>query len=143
MSGMIAKAGGYYREMFKGARGVTQEDPLSPTIFNVVVYVLVWYWVTVMMESSEEWNGRGQEGRHHNALFYADDGMVASPDPRWIQGDFGTLVGLFDRVGMNNNVGKKFIMVCCPSAYVRRMTGSGPSYRESQWGRIQCTECGE
>ena len=33
---MVARAGGYYGEAFKGARGVTQGDPLSPTIFNVV-----------------------------------------------------------------------------------------------------------
>ena len=34
---MVARAGGYYGEAFKGYRGVTQGDPLSPTIFNVVI----------------------------------------------------------------------------------------------------------
>ena len=34
---MVARAGGYYRKGFKGGRGVTQGDPLSPTIFNVVM----------------------------------------------------------------------------------------------------------
>ena len=38
---MVARAGGYYGEAFKGARGVTQGDPLSPNIFNVVVDVVV------------------------------------------------------------------------------------------------------
>ena len=38
---MVARAGGYYGEAFKGYRGVTQGDPLSPTIFNVVVYAVV------------------------------------------------------------------------------------------------------
>ena len=33
--------GGYYGTGFKGARGVTQGDPLSPTIFNMVVDVVV------------------------------------------------------------------------------------------------------
>ena len=27
-----------------------------------------------------------------------DDGMVAFSDPQWLQGDFSTLVGLFDSV---------------------------------------------
>ena len=34
---MVARAGGYYGTAFQGAREVTQGDPLSPTIFNVVV----------------------------------------------------------------------------------------------------------
>ena len=38
---MAARAGGYNRKAFKGARGVMQGDPLSPTIFNVVVDTFV------------------------------------------------------------------------------------------------------
>ena len=33
---MLERAGGYYGAAFKGARGVTQGDPFSPTILNVV-----------------------------------------------------------------------------------------------------------
>ena len=74
---MVARAGGYYGAAFKGARGVTQGDPLSPTIFNMVVDDVVRQWVTVMAEGAEERGERGQEGRHQNALFYADTVMVA------------------------------------------------------------------
>ena len=42
---MVARAGGYYGEAFKGARGVTLVDPLSPTIFNVVVDAVVRHWI--------------------------------------------------------------------------------------------------
>ena len=38
---MVASAGGYYGDAFKGARVVTQGNPLSPTIFNVVVDAVV------------------------------------------------------------------------------------------------------
>ena len=38
---MVARAGGYYRAAFTGDRGVMQGDPLSPTIFNVVVDAVV------------------------------------------------------------------------------------------------------
>ena len=47
---MVARAGGYYRTGFKGAGGVTQGNPLSPTIFNVVVYAVVLHWVTFSVE---------------------------------------------------------------------------------------------
>ena len=56
----------------------------------------------------------GQEGRHQAALFYANDGMVASSDPGWLQGAFNVLVGLFDRVGLRTNVRKTVGMVCHP-----------------------------
>ena len=42
---MVVRAGGYYGEAFKGDRGVTQGDPLSPTIFNVVVDAVVRHWI--------------------------------------------------------------------------------------------------
>ena len=46
---MVARAGSYYRAAFAGARGVTQGDPLSPTMFNVVLVVVVRHWVSVMV----------------------------------------------------------------------------------------------
>ena len=91
---------------------MTQVYPISSTIFNLVVDVLVRHWVTVRLEVAEERGECGQEGRHHNALFYAEDGMVASLDPRWIQGAFSTLVSLFDKVGLHTNVRKTIKMVC-------------------------------
>ena len=67
---------------FKGNQGVTQGDPLSPTIFNVVVDAVVRHWLSVMVEGAEERGELGQEGMHQNDLFYADDGMVALSDPQ-------------------------------------------------------------
>ena len=91
-----------------------QVDTLSPTIFNVVVDAVARHWVTVMVEGAEERSDHGKEGRHQNALFYADDGMVALSDPQWLQGAFSTLVGLLDKVGLRTNAGKTVGMVCRP-----------------------------
>ena len=74
---------------------MTQGDPLSPTIFKVVVDAVVCHWVTLAVEESDKRGERGKEVRHQAALFYADDGMVASSDPRWLQWAFNDLVGLF------------------------------------------------
>ena len=45
------------------------------------------------------------------ALFYSDDGMVASLDPVWLQVSFNALVGLFNRVGLLTIVRKTVGMV--------------------------------
>ena len=135
----MAQAGGYYGKAFQGERGVKQGDPLSPNIFNVVVDAVVQHWVTGVIAEAEERGELGKEERHQAALFYANAGMVASSDPGWLQGSFKTLVGLFDRVGLHTNVGKKVGMVChpCPAAgnltveeYRRRVTGVGFTYWE-------------
>ena len=57
---MAAKAGGYYGSGSQGFKGVTQGDLLPPTIFNVVVDVVVRHWFTFMVESVEERSGHGQ-----------------------------------------------------------------------------------
>ena len=94
--------------------------------------------MTGVIADAEERGELGKEGRHQAALFYADDGTVASSDLRWLQGAFNTLVGLFDRAGLRKNVGKTVGMVCHPcqaegklseAAHRRRVTGEGPTYR--------------
>ena len=118
----------------------------------MVVDAVVRHWVAVMVEGVEEQGYRGQEVRHNNALFYADNVMVASLDPRWLQGAFSILVGLFDRVGLWTNSRETVGMVCRPfqavgtqleAAYGQWMTVEGPSYREWQKGRMQFRECGD
>ena len=74
---------------------------------------MVSHWVTLETAEAEKRGERGNEGRHQDALLYADDGMVASSDPRWLQWAFYTLVSLFERVGLQTNVGKTVRMVCC------------------------------
>ena len=134
---MVAREGGYYGTAFQRACGVTQGDPLSPTIFNVVVDAVVRHWVKVMVEGAEDRGESGKKGRHQAALFYADDGMVALSEPCWLQDAFSTLVGIFNRVGLRTNVGKTFSMVCLPcqaegtqleASYGRWMTGEGTTY---------------
>ena len=115
---------------------MTQGDPLSPTIFNVLVDAVMQHWVKVVVEGTEERGERGQDVRHQAALFYAEDSMVAFLDPRWLQGAFNTLVGLFDMVGLQKNIGKTVSMVCRPcqaagdqleAAYRILITGEGPT----------------
>ena len=51
---MVARVGVYYGDAFKGALGVTQGDPLSPTNFNVVVDAVVRHWATMALDEAEK-----------------------------------------------------------------------------------------
>ena len=61
---------------------------------------------TVGRTIREQYNGirRSEEGHARltvkAAFFYADDRLVASTDPGWLQTSFDKLTGLFDRVGL-------------------------------------------
>ena len=131
---------------------MTKGEPLSPTIFNVVVDAVVHHWVTMTLGEAEKRGERGNKGRHQAALLYADDGMVASSDPRWLQWAFDTLASLFERVGLRTNAGKTVSIVCRPcqaagthseAACGRSIKGEGPTYWERQKGRVQCRDCGK
>ena len=139
---MVVRAGGYCGTAFKGERGVTQGDPLSSTIFNVVVDAVVRHWVNGLMDEAAAKGETGREDQHQSAVFYAVNGMVISLDPAWLQGAFNVLVTIFDRVGILANVSNTVSMVCHPcragarnrteEAYGRRLTGKGRSYAERQ-----------
>ena len=63
------ESGRILRVDIPGLQGVTQEDPLSRTIFNMVVDVVMRHWVEVMVEVVGIQGKCGQEGRHQNSLF--------------------------------------------------------------------------
>ena len=75
---------------------------------------MVRHWVEVMLESAYKQSGHGQEVRHQNSLFYFDDGKFVSSEPRWIQGAFSALVGMFDGMGLKTNLRKTFGIVFRP-----------------------------
>ena len=60
---MVTRAGGYYGTAFGGERGVTQVNPLSPTIFNVVVDAVVRHWANGIVEEEEARGETGETGR--------------------------------------------------------------------------------
>ena len=129
---MVDCVGGYYQEAFQGFWGVNQRYPFSPTILNVVVDSVVRHWVSLVVWGAGGQGGWGREVPHRSDLFYAYDGLVVSTDPDWLKGGFDTLTRLFDRVGLQNNVGKTVRVLCRPwcavgtkleAAYERQITG--------------------
>ena len=58
-----------------------QGNPLSPTIFNVVVDAVVRHWVNGLVDEAEEKGETGREGRHQSAVFYAETAWSSRRTP--------------------------------------------------------------
>ena len=78
---MVAKAYGYFRRPFKGYQVVTQGDPLSPKIFNVVLDADIHHWVTVVTPTEVGMGGLGLNIIDLLAYFYSEDEFIASTQP--------------------------------------------------------------
>ena len=101
---------GYYGCFFHACRGVTQDGPLSPTIFNLMVDAIVREWERQLVA-----RGLGLDDvRQLFACFYADDGLLAARDPEHLQLAFDLLTALFDRVGLKTNTTKTEAMMFLP-----------------------------
>ena len=78
-------------------------------------------------------------------MFYADDVMVVSKDPEWLQGDINVLIRLFRRVELMENVEKSNTMTChtwaihmgmLEETFSQRSEVEGDTYQESLRRRI-------
>ena len=78
-------------------------------------------------------------------FFYADDRLVASTNPGWLQSEFYTLTGIFGRVGLQKRIRRTVGMIFQPcresrvradEAYTRWMMGEVRSFKEIQQERF-------
>ena len=85
------------------------------------------------------------------AYFYADHGLIALTHLERLQKAFNVLTGLFNWVGLRNNMRNMVSIACQPchtpgrmslAAYEQRTIGMGPIFWERQWRRVACPECG-
>ena len=81
-------------------RGVTKGDPVSPTIFNIVVDAVVRAAPLFL------WTPGGPSWVHmvlvyHNIFFYADYGWIEGRNQIWVQTSLTAMVRMFERVGIH------------------------------------------
>ena len=124
-------------------------DPLSPTIFNMVVDVVIWHWVTLVAGEEAVLDRFGQEIQWLAEFFYTYDGLFVLPRPAWLQAALDVLTVLLDRIGLHNNVNKTVGMVRQTYYIIHqqsetesmwRMTVVGQSFWEQQREIFQCLE---
>ena len=114
----VCWARGNYGKQFKAGRGVTQGGPLSAKLFNILVDAVAREWKRLMRETLD-FGGVGEEEREVMigelfAIFYVDDGYIASRDPDFLQRALDMLVEIFRRTGLETNTAKTQAMVCTP-----------------------------
>ena len=80
---------------------------------------MIWNWVMIVAEEEEGTEGFRKSVQWLAAFFYADDGLLASPQSKLLQVTLYVLTGLFDSVGLNLKFSKTVGMVCQP----RKMGG--------------------
>ena len=103
---MVARAGSYCVNPFKGNPGVTWGYPFYPTIFNTIVYAVISHWVALVAGEEKGTDGFRRAMQWLMALFYADDGILDPPRLDRLQEALGVFMGMFDRVGIHTNVKK-------------------------------------
>ena len=94
---------------------MTQGGPLSAKLFNIIVNAVVHEWLRLMHETLD--NSGGYLTNQIEALFaifYVDDGYIASRDAEFLQEALDILVKTFKRVGLATNTKKTQAMVCTP-----------------------------
>ena len=63
---MVPKSGKYYGHPFIAGRGVTQGDPVSPTLFNIIMYAVVRATLQDICGPQEAQHGFGWSAGEHN-----------------------------------------------------------------------------
>ena len=135
---------------------MTQGGPIYPTILNVVVYVVLQHWVTVVaaMEVVVCPGADGMEffGSYVQRLtdyFYVDDGILALTWAIRLQRE-SDLTELFYCVGLCTNVARMLIMDFHPypalaghssEAYGLLMMGKRYCFRDQLRQRFGCPDC--
>jgi hypothetical protein len=85
------------------------------------------------------------------AIFYIDDAFFASRDAGFLQCALTLLVNLFERVGLQANISKMYMLVCTPGRIRTQLPSE--SYRRMQTGwvtaskwnscDVECHQCGK
>jgi len=147
---VIPKQADFFGTPFCQDSGQITGSVLGPLVFDTVVDSAVRHWMTVMVEDGGASAMTGLAVKQLLLLFHADDGMIASRDPGWLQEALTALVALFRRAGLEINVKKTKVMMCHPgfikthfsdARCKHRITGEGPSPQQLKKTDVACPRC--
>ena len=114
---LVPRSRRYYDRPFKMGQGVTQGDPVPPTIFNIVVNAVVRATLWEVYGPWEALHGLGWPAGNQKIVTYVDDDHVAGRNPIWMQGILTTLVQMFECLVLYTNLGKINSMTYTPDSF--------------------------
>jgi len=147
---VIPKQADFFGMPFCQDSGQITGSVLGPLIFDVVVDSVVRHWMTIVVEDGGTSAMTGLAVKELLLPFCADDGMIASRDPAWLQEALTVLVALFRRAGLEIHVKKTKVMICHPgfikthfsdARCKRRITGEGPSPQQLKKTAVAFPRC--
>ena len=93
---VVTRQNGFHGPQLRATRRTTKGGLSSPTLFNVAVESVFHHWISLTEEEkSAIHDGFGMVVEISRYMFYADDGLIGSRDPEWLQGGINILIGLF------------------------------------------------
>ena len=120
---VVPRQNGYHGTDFPATQGTTQLGLVSQTLFNVVVYNVIWTWFAMTVEDHRVvHDGFGDVFGRCLRVFCIDNNMVGSRDPDCLQHLMDFLVGLFLRYGFTYNIAKSCSITCQPSALMSEIS---------------------
>ena len=88
---------------------------MSAKVFNIIVDAVVHEWIRIMRETLDDSDDElAAQVEALFAIFYVDDGYIASKDAKFLQEALDILVETFKLVGLAMNTKKTQAMVCMP-----------------------------
>ena len=149
---VVTKAWNYYGLPFITGVELTQGDPVSIKLFNIIADAVVRAILQEICGPQEAQHGFGWSAGEHNIYVYADDGQIAGRDPIRVQTALMKMGGMFERVGLHTNLNNINAMICTmgfiwgqqeSEACEQRATGEVPTFQERNKSRVSCEKCGE
>ena len=93
---------------------MTQDNPISPMIFNIVLDEFVKMLLEVVCSPQEAQHSMGSVAGERNLVFYADDRTIVWREHEWVLNALVVTVDILFRMGLESNLKKTMAMVCTP-----------------------------
>lgn len=140
------KQRGCYGSCFKTERGVTQGDIVSPTLFNLVIDIVV-----RNLYASIEHKNSPDSSFPPSCVFYTDDGYTGGTDACNVKGLLTITLTQFMTYGLTTNCLKTKVMISNPhiyrlgiskEGYKRMLNRELPTFTDRMLKPTECNICG-